>query len=902
MQEAPADTARPSPSPPSLLLSSLRLLLSSLKLLLASSMRSLLTSPACVLALTALSLLAPLLFIHRDSAPEVGPLSPIRNTLVACSIALCVPLLMDAGLDQLEGCKGDHSGCTIFSVAALLACSSGALASHSSPLTTSIMCLGLYAQLGVLLVFVGIALPKVYPRAATRASLALLYVFLLAAMLNNLPSCRGDGLYYLCLVAFYSTLALQLLLGVRWISSLMTRVRAAQTPLLTWMRTLSVEETVAIQLLLILMAALLILIVLLNTSCPTFPHLETVSEEALCVIQVLSAFICVGTYVWPSRLLRSNKLMLQQQVENNLYLAKYISHEIRSPLSIIVMGIGLVQTTLEDGKSIKELGQRVSDIRKATLCIEGILDDMLLYEQVNSSSVDVNLASEDPVALLTEIARSYRSEIAVRWLSPAEAPTLSPRLFSLSVDRAMLRVVLNAILLPAVQSTSNGELSLYLSIVGHASSSRSHSTDGPNLILVIRDARSHLDVSKVSEMLSRTRTDFSFKRNAHADGEIGSGLGLGLANKFLLLHGANISVKDAAGVLVYELCFPVQARTAPMDLIQSRDGSIGSRNSNESVGMSAEMPPSTVVSRAVSKRYVPSMSRRVSSSRMVVCSDVGEIVTTPKLPLKVCLIVDESRMFKDAARFMLRSFGYRCHDTSSGTEALEKLAEVVVDAVLIGPKLSQVNGREVVQLIRIDAKYEGFILGVAETLIGVEVLRKNGADDVVVKPLTAAKFETAHAKWKTMLEEKAGRAKIEQPKSVLIADDSALVRRMTMQVVNGLGFRCFQAEDGALAVSKYQALVSEGIELQIILLDNEMPNMKGWQCARVLRDELGYTGVLLGVTGNLLTSDVLQFKECGADGVLGKPLRVSTLKPWVEVAASRARQKLNNLGDYVIPF
>jgi CheY-like chemotaxis protein len=61
-----------------------------------------------------------------------------------------------------------------------------------------------------------------------------------------------------------------------------------------------------------------------------------------------------------------------------------------------------------------------------------------------------------------------------------------------------------------------------------------------------------------------------------------------------------------------------------------------------------------------------------------------------------------------------------------------------------------------------------------------------------------------------------------------------------------------------------------------ILMDFVMPHMDGPTATRKIR-ELGYDGLIFGVTGNVLQSDVDIFKECGADAVLAKPLDIQLL-------------------------
>lgn len=53
--------------------------------------------------------------------------------------------------------------------------------------------------------------------------------------------------------------------------------------------------------------------------------------------------------------------------------------------------------------------------------------------------------------------------------------------------------------------------------------------------------------------------------------------------------------------------------------------------------------------------------------------------------------------------------------------------------------------------------------------------------------------------------------------------------------------------------------------------------MRGRDAARHIR-ELGFTGRIFGVTGNVLPSDVEDFKSNGADLVILKPMTIEKFK------------------------
>ena len=62
----------------------------------------------------------------------------------------------------------------------------------------------------------------------------------------------------------------------------------------------------------------------------------------------------------------------------------------------------------------------------------------------------------------------------------------------------------------------------------------------------------------------------------------------------------------------------------------------------------------------------------------------------------------------------------------------------------------------------------------------------------------------------------------------------------------------------------------------MVLMDYQMPTMDGPAAITAIR-ALGYTGIILGLTGNVAAGDQDTMVKAGADGVLTKPLDVNIL-------------------------
>ena len=116
---------------------------------------------------------------------------------------------------------------------------------------------------------------------------------------------------------------------------------------------------------------------------------------------------------------------------------------------------------------------------------------------------------------------------------------------------------------------------------------------------------------------------------------------------------------------------------------------------------------------------------------------------------------------------------------------------------------------------------------------------------------------------------------------VLVVDDSSLNRKMLCKLLLTLKCTMEEADDGVKAVEKVRARMAQSTGLNrmydVILMDFVMPNMDGPTATQTIR-ALGYSGPILGVTGNTLGSDVNHFIQCGANAVLPKPFDLSLFK------------------------
>jgi len=113
-----------------------------------------------------------------------------------------------------------------------------------------------------------------------------------------------------------------------------------------------------------------------------------------------------------------------------------------------------------------------------------------------------------------------------------------------------------------------------------------------------------------------------------------------------------------------------------------------------------------------------------------------------------------------------------------------------------------------------------------------------------------------------------------EPMNILVVDDAPMNRKLLVRLLESNGHTTSQAENGQDLIDTVRKNMAQ---YDCILVDYEMPVMNGPEACKGVR-EMGYTGFVVGVTGNLLPEDIGYFMDCGADAVLPKPFRYNHLE------------------------
>ncbi len=129
----------------------------------------------------------------------------------------------------------------------------------------------------------------------------------------------------------------------------------------------------------------------------------------------------------------------------------------------------------------------------------------------------------------------------------------------------------------------------------------------------------------------------------------------------------------------------------------------------------------------------------------------------------------------------------------------------------------------------------------------------------------------------------------QHPLRILVAEDNATNLRVIRRMLERLGYADVRAvDDGRAAVSA----AAEG-ELDLVLMDIQMPSMDGLAATRAIRahEAGGRRTHIVAMTANALPSDRAASREAGMDGHLAKPIDPAALMDALRAASAARRNR-----------
>jgi two-component system sensor histidine kinase/response regulator len=252
------------------------------------------------------------------------------------------------------------------------------------------------------------------------------------------------------------------------------------------------------------------------------------------------------------------------------------------------------------------------------------------------------------------------------------------------------------------------------------------------------------------------------------------------------------------------------------------------------------------------------------------------------------LLVDDHETSRAVLGRYLGELSFDVVGAASGTEGLAMLRDAErdgspFDLLLLDWRMPGLDGLEVIRRLRAAPPLGKPPTIIMVTAYGREEVEKQaqalGVNGLIVKPVTRSSLLDAIT---DAFGSEPARLRLSRPRRpaaaspvfrgarVLVVEDNAINRQVARELLEAAGAVVSLANNGVEALA---AIGADGVHLDAVLMDLQMPEMDGYEAARTIRKDPRHDGLpIIAMTAHAFEEERARCRDAGMDAHVSKPV------------------------------
>jgi signal transduction histidine kinase/CheY-like chemotaxis protein len=616
--------------------------------------------------------------------------------------------------------------------------------------------------------------------------------------------------------------------------------------------------------------------------------------------------------VLPGRVDRENVRYTNRLMEFRQAFMRYISHEIRTPLNVSTIGVAIVEDNLQCKNMLDaELKEMLDQTKQALNISTEILNDLLTFEKLNAHAMTLEQSLQRPRDFVIATASLFEiqaREKAITFILPADDPMLMD--CYVVIDTYKMSQVIRNLVSNALKFTStHGTVKIVVGIVfkenSETQSSRSQWWFSKKTAATAPEAHLGTEWVRISvvdngagiapENVGKLfKQIIQFDANRLQEGK-GTGLGMFISSGIVDLHGGKISAHSAGlghgSVFAVDLPL-VRISAGTLQGLDAADNPDGAANPGESLKssqtpMTKDMTPCTTDRVGVMSGGADSVRHR--STHQPVLSTLEEVAESPA-PGRTASRVNSLPYIEPELQTVPElELGIRHTPEPPSPMSRRILSSFVTSAASISNMSGFGTSRS-----RENENNE----------MGTSLRSRSNSSMSGISPRHGPNTARRRSTQSILNDIEAGKIALPSPRQlpptqfstidlreyrVLLVDDSAMNLKIMSVMIKKFGADYLEARNGqeafllvknSLTRSRENTPRGTGAEsltrIDMVIMDNNMDVMGGPQSCRLMR-EVGFTGPVFGLTGDVSEHADKEYLAAGANHIFRKPVRIQEI-------------------------